>query len=1060
LKIENIFSNWDILHKILSCLERKERVWIRGIGGTPLSLLLFSLFSRLSSRIIVVGEKKEVAMLHANLKEFLPENTIFYGENATQAPQKGLSSLHRLINSEKIILFTTPHFLKERIVSPREISAKTAHMKNKATIERSELLKHLQESGYERVERVEMPGEWSVRGGIVDIFSPSAEKPYRVELEENRIISLRAFDPYTQKSLYYLEEIVIPHLHLEQAKRESCLLEYLTPGDLVVLHDTGNIKKTIAQAKSKEEVSWGEVLSHLSSLRVMLTSWLPQSPPLAYHALFSLSFQSLKGITLSFNTLYNSLKRWEREKFRIFIAGFSGIEKKRFQEIIEHKAIKKCEFIPENLQEGFLSEDLKIVLITTREILGYQPLQKATPQSIPISYPCLLEENDYVVHAIHGIGKFVGLREEKVEGEKKEFLVIEYAGGDLLYVPVEGLHLVEKYIGVEGSPPSLSKLGSPRWRKTREKVKSAIKDLSANLLHTQALRQSQTGFTFSKDQEWQKEFESTFPYKETPDQIKAIEEVKQDMESSSPMERLICGDTGFGKTEVALRAAFKACLDGKQVAMLTPTTLLTHQHYINFTERLKDFPIKVEMLSRFVSNKKKQQILKELEEGKIDIIIGTHLLIQEKVKFKDLGLLIIDEEHRFGVKHKEKIKQMKNLVDILSLSATPIPRTLYLALSGIRELSLILTPPPERLEVLTEVREFNLQLIKEAIEREIERKGQVFFVHNRIEDLESFREIIRKLVPRAKSSIIHGQMNSKNIEKEMIKFIKGEIDVLITTTIIASGLDIPNANTIIVNEAHKFGLAELYQLRGRVGRYKTRAHAYFLVPPREILSHEARRKLYAIQTFAHLGSGYQLALEDLQIRGAGNILGEEQHGHIQAVGLALYTELLSRTIAELKGETYLPYIPTKIEAGISVSLPSALLSEKEKLSYYKRLSQAKEKEEIDNIKKELEDRLGTLPEEAMNLFEIQKIKLLAFRKGIEYIRKRKNLFLIRFFPEITLQQKGEILHAQKPGRVLITPQGELGYIIKERKKTLTLLKELLTLLPDEAGAGRYPVASS
>ncbi|MCD6219093.1 DEAD/DEAH box helicase, partial [Candidatus Calescamantes bacterium] len=475
-----------------------------------------------------------------------------------------------------------------------------------------------------------------------------------------------------------------------------------------------------------------------------------------------------------------------------------------------------------------------------------------------------------------------------------------------------------------------------------------------------------------------------------------------------------------------------------------------HQHYINFKERLKDFPLKVEMLSRFVSSRKKQQILKELQEGKIDIIIGTHLLLQDKVKFKDLGLLIIDEEHRFGVRQKEKIKQMRYLIDILSLSATPIPRTLYLALSGIRELSLILTPPPERLEVLTEVREFNLHLIKEAIQREIDRNGQVFFVHNHIEDLDSFQSIIKKLVPRAKTSIIHGQMKSERIEKEMIKFINGEINVLITTTIIASGLDIPNANTIIINEAHKFGLAELYQLRGRVGRYKVKAYAYFLVPPKEVLSHEARRRLYAIQSFAHLGSGYHLALEDLQIRGAGNILGEEQHGHIQAVGLALYTELLSRTIAELKGETYLPYIPTKIEVGISVSLPSAFLNEKEKLFYYKRLSQAKEKEEIENIQRELEDRLGRLPEETINLFEIQKIKLLAFRKGIEYIRKRKEAFLIRFLPEISLYKKAEILHTQKPGRIFVTPQGELGYTIKEEKNTLTLLKELLSLLPEDS----------
>ncbi len=514
-------------------------------------------------------------------------------------------------------------------------------------------------------------------------------------------------------------------------------------------------------------------------------------------------------------------------------------------------------------------------------------------------------EGDYVVHTQYGIGRYLGLRRISFGGRERDSLVIEYADGDLLYVPVEEAHLVQRYIGFDRRiKVRLSKLGSSEWRKLKEKVRRGIYNMAVEMLKIQALRSSLNGFAFPEDDELQKEFEKTFPYKETVDQIKAIDDVKKDMQSSKPMDRLICGEVGYGKTEVAMRAAFKAVLAGKQVAILVPTTLLAEQHFANFCQRMKDFPVRVEMLSRFRSSKEQCRILQDLSEGKIDIIIGTHRLLSNDIKFKDLGLLIIDEEQRFGVRHKEKIKQLRALVDVITMTATPIPRTLYMALMGIKDISVINSPPQDRLAVETRLIKFDADIIRQAIIREVNRAGQVFFVHNRVRTIDKRANWIRALVPSVRVGVAHGQMSACELERMMLEFIRGEIDVLVCTTIIESGIDIPNANTLIVERADMFGLAELHQLRGRVGRYNKQAYAYFCVPPQDVLSEDARRRLVAIEKYSDLGAGFHLAIEDLEIRGAGNILGTEQHGYITAVGFDLYCRILRRVIEELR--THLP----------------------------------------------------------------------------------------------------------------------------------------------------------
>jgi transcription-repair coupling factor (superfamily II helicase) len=716
------------------------------------------------------------------------------------------------------------------------------------------------------------------------------------------------------------------------------------------------------------------------------------------------------GRSVSFmERLAQKLSRWQEESLRIVLVCSHPHQCERLKTVLEHYGVsakvisgsfsysdldfwdsgslRQILIYAGTLDEGFHLPEEHLVVIAEKELFGRTTVRRERPslKGLALSSFQDLSEGDFVVHVQHGIGIYRGLAHLKVGDIESDFLVIEYEGGDRLYVPVDRLRRVQKYIGAEEGPPRIDKLGSTRWEVLKKKARESAERVAEELLRIYALRQVREGYAFSPPDEIYREFEATFPFEETPDQIKAIEDVLNDMMLPRPMDRLICGDVGFGKTEVALRAAFKAFLDHKQVVVLVPTTVLAEQHYRTFSERFSRFGAKVEMLSRFRSHAQQKKIIEDLKTGKIDIIIGTHRLLQDDVRFANLGLVIIDEEHRFGVKHKEKLKQLRVSVDVLTLTATPIPRTLHMALSGVRDMSVIETPPADRKAIETYVVEFDKGIIRGAILRELERKGQVFFVHNVVQNIEAIANRIRELVPEARVAVAHGQMPERELEKVMLSFVRREIDVLVCTTIIESGLDIPSANTIIINDAHRFGLAQMYQLRGRVGRSGEQAYAYFVVPREELLSQEARKRLRTLVDFSSLGSGFRVALNDLQIRGGGAILGSAQSGHIEAVGYELYLELVQEMVRKLKNEVVEEDYDPEIKIPTSAFIPETYIPDsRQRLLAYKKLASATTSDEINDIVKEWRDRYGSLPQETRFLVLSAKVRL--FMRKLKILR--------------------------------------------------------------------------
>ena len=708
-----------------------------------------------------------------------------------------------------------------------------------------------------------------------------------------------------------------------------------------------------------------------------------------------LNFKSPRG---GFSALIDTINKWTEEGNRLFLISPTTLEAKRVISLLEDYGVRiRLGEVPfasafpvaaepsdvvvlvGDLSRGFRFPALRLVVITEEEIFGEKRKVAVAPRpaSFFISDFSELEIGDYVVHADHGIGIYRGVKRLKIEDSFHEYLTMEYLDGDRLYIPMERINLVQKYRGADGYEPKIDRLGTDSWKRRKKKTQQSLKEMAKELLDLYAVRKVVQGIAFAPPDHYYREFETTFPFEETPDQLKAIEEVLDDMEQPRPMDRLICGDVGYGKTEVALRASFKTVMDGKQVALLVPTTILAQQHYQTFSERLKDYPVTVEVLSRFRTKKEQQDVINEIKDGRVDIVIGTHRLLQKDVGFKDLGLLVVDEEQRFGVSHKERLKKLRQQVDVLALTATPIPRTLYMSMVGIRDLSIINTPPQDRLAIKTYIVKFEEEVIKEAIVREINRGGQVFFVHDRVRSIPAMARFLKKLVPEASLGIAHGQMHERDLEKVMLSFLKREVNLLLCTTIIESGLDFPQANTILINRADKMGLAQLYQLRGRVGRSRYHAYAYFLIPGESVLSGEARERLTALVEFSELSSGFRLATRDLEIRGAGNLLGSSQSGHIAAVGLDMYTELLENAIRELKGEE----VPLEIEPEIHVRIPAYIPEEyigdiHQRLVVYKRLASRRNEEELSDIQDELVDRFGRIPEPVASLFEVVRLKNL------------------------------------------------------------------------------------
>ena len=758
-----------------------------------------------------------------------------------------------------------------------------------------------------------------------------------------------------------------------------------------------------------------EILDNLKRHKIIYFAALPKIyPEFEPHGLYSFQFRSTTPLYGKLDLLVEEILRLKRRGYRIAL--LSGTEE-RGQHLIRNLSDRGIEasflneagtiepgqvvVIPDSIEQGFENPEIKFVIFSDTEIFGRakkkqtQPKPKAKSKKITDYQE--LRVGDYVVHVSHGIGKYLGVESLEVGGHIKDYFALMYAGGDKLYVPTNQVDLIQKYVSPDDTPVKLHKLGGSEWNKTKSKAKASAKQMAEELLKLYAARQTIKGFAFSPDTPWQEEFQDMFPYEETPDQLAAIEEVKKDMESPRPMDRLLCGDVGYGKTEVAMRAAFKAVMDNKQVAVLVPTTVLAQQHYHTFSERFKPFPVNVDFISRFKSAAQQKEIMAKLKTGEIDIIIGTHRLLQKDVKFKDLGLLIVDEEQRFGVSHKEKIKQLKKNVDVLTLTATPIPRTLHMAMSGIRDMSIIETPPENRFPIQTYVVEHNESLIRDAIIRELSRGGQVYYVYNRVQTIHEEAQKLKQLVPEARFAVAHGQMNENELEEVMLGFYNHEYDVLVCTTIIETGLDIPNVNTLIVTSADKMGLAQLYQLRGRVGRSNKQAFAYLTYKKDKVLSEAAEKRLSAIREFTEFGSGIKIALKDLEIRGAGNILGAEQHGHMMAVGYDLYTKLLADAVKELKGEKQEEELRPVLELDVSAYISNEYISnEALKMEIYRRIAAVDSVEEADDLEDEVEDRFGDIPEPTRNLIMISRIRAQAAKLGIESIIQKGDMINIKF----------------------------------------------------------------
>lgn len=825
------------------------------------------------------------------------------------------------------------------------------------------------------------------------------------------------------------------------------LLEYMPKETVMILDEPTRILESARQMEREEgewqtallqqgeflpqlkiSLSYDDVILKADRQRIYLSLFLRQVPGIQPQNIVQIMCRSMQQFHGQIHVLKTEWERWVKGNYRVVFLASSEERLDRLERVLHDYGMNAFRDQSSNpprpgnpvlqigsLQNGFEMNGLRLAVITEGEVFTQK--QRRTRRHVKMDHAEKIKDyqelkpGDYVVHVNHGIGRYIGIETLEVGGMHKDYLHIQYAGNDKLYVPVEQIDQVQKYVGSEEKTPKVYSLGGSEWSKVKNKVKSSVQDIAKDLIELYAKRQQAKGYAFSKDTPYQKEFEALFPYEETPDQLRSIEEIKKDMEQEQPMDRLLCGDVGYGKTEVAIRAAFKATMDGKQVAVLVPTTILAQQHYETFRERFADFPVKIEVLSRFRTRKEQKEAIEGLKNGTVDIVIGTHRLFSKDISFKDLGLLIIDEEQRFGVKHKEKIKQMKHNIDVLTLSATPIPRTLHMAMMGVRDLSVIETPPENRFPVQTYVLEYSAALVREAIEREMARGGQVYFLYNQVQNIEQMADQIRMLVPEARVAVAHGQMQENELESVMLEFLDGEYDVLVSTTIIETGVDIPNVNTLIIYNADKMGLSQLYQLRGRVGRSNRIAYAYFTYQRDKVLSETAEKRLQAIKEFTELGSGFKIAMRDLAIRGAGNILGAEQHGHIATVGFELYSQMLKEAVEELQGKTTETKTKEPIfELSLDAYLPSEYIKdEKQKIELYKKIRGVTTLEEVLDLEEEIEDRFGDLPEPVQMLLKVAKIKAYAIQYGIESIEQKDENITIKFAPEETENIDGQKL---------------------------------------------------
>jgi transcription-repair coupling factor (superfamily II helicase) len=1037
-----VLKGWQAFDQVASSFAKGEVcLRVAGLANSSRPLVVSELLkgSGRAGLVVVAGVAdahrwtQDLRFFGASVAEFPEEEPLLWraGRQRESDAERAVIC-RRLLGGEPVIVVATPAALALALPPPAEFRDKTLTLTTRDRLDRELLIEGLALAGYERVDTVGGVGQWAARGGIVDIFSPAHASPARVEFFGDEIESIRLFDPTSQRSTATLDEVVV--LPVEPSTpRDARLMTYLPANAPVIVDSPRLLDEPVAEgAPTLEALIEGRQRVELA---LMTTSARPRAGEVTLDA------HAVTGFAGKFAQLCAEIERWRHEGFRVRLVAGDARQGDQLHDILREHQLEAAvtdslggeeglAIVVGECSSGFTIAALGLVVLTEHEIFGARRRSLRRPKyqrGAPVTAFTDLEVNDLIVHEDHGIGRYLGLKTMKVETREADFLLLEYAEGNQLYLPVERLELISKYLGGEESAARLDRLGGAAWQRVKESVRAALREMAEELLKLYAQRAVAEGHAFSTDTPWQREFEAAFRFEETPDQLRAIKDVKGDMLCERPMDRLVAGDVGYGKTEVALRAAFKAVADGRQVAVLVPTTVLAHQHWSTFADRFGPFPAKVELLSRFRSPKEQKTVVEGLKSGAVDVVIGTHRLLSKDVAFKNLGLLVVDEEHRFGVAHKERMKQLRTSVDVLALTATPIPRTLYMSLSGVRDMSVIETPPIDRLPIETVVRRFSKSVIREALTRELERGGQVFFVHNRIQSLTSMANLIQSLVPEARVLMAHGQMKERELEATMVKFITGQADVLVSTAIVESGLDIPASNTIIVNRADRFGLAQLYQLRGRVGRERQQAYCYLLVPADGRVDEQAQKRLRVLQELTELGSGFKLAMRDLEIRGAGNLLGAQQHGHIAAVGYDLYSKLLAEAVRELQGQPSTAAVDPVISAPAEGFLPEEYVPEvNQRLALYKRLAGAADEETVADIRTELADRFGAPPREVEQLIDVVRIRLAARRLGVEKVEIGDARALFTFAPSTTVE----------PGKLLAAIRDSKGRLKMKRDYTL------------------------
>ncbi|MGB0976791.1 MAG: transcription-repair coupling factor [Prolixibacteraceae bacterium] len=1034
--------------------ETSERFRCIGLKGSSAPLYLWASLSEYQGTAIIIANDRESAAYFYDdiIRMYDPQNLHFFPSShrryidldriESENIIERTDILNVISQKENNIIVTYPEAIAEKIVAKKTLQDLTLHITVGENIESSFLRETLESYGFELVDFVYEPGQFSIRGSIVDIYSFANEDPYRIDFFGDDIDSIRIFDIESQISKKVIDKIsIIPNIQGSDQEIEKCsLFEFISQKSIVALQDVTFIEDRIEQfydhsknylERNEKEIDLSEELIRKDHFRTAIEQvpliefghkgYYEQSK--AYN--FKQTNQPL--FHKNFDLLSEDLQNHQKEGYQNLILSSNEKQLNRIKSIFHDKGYEEnFKGVVASISEGFVDHDLKKCIYTDHQIFErYHRFRlkskKSSRLAITLKEIQKLHPGDYVVHIDHGVGQFAGLVRTQENGKIQESLRLVFKGNDSLLVNIHALHRISKYKDKDGTEPKLNKLGTSAWQKMKSKTKAKVKDIAKDLIALYAKRKQEKGFSFSEDSYLQQELEASFIYEDTPDQNKATLSVKQDMEKEIPMDRLVCGDVGFGKTEVAIRAAFKAVCDSKQVAILVPTTILAFQHYKTFLKRLEDFPCNIEYISRMRKPKEVKRVLQEMKEGKVDIVIGTHKLVGKNIEFKDLGLLIIDEEQKFGVAVKEKLKKLKVNVDTLTLTATPIPRTLQFSLMGARDLSVINTPPPNRYPIQTEVHGFNEEIIKESIEYELERGGQVFFINNRVQNIYEIEAMIQRVCPGVRTIVGHGQMDGPSLEKVMLSFVAGEYDVLIATTIIESGLDIPNANTIIINHAHQFGLSELHQLRGRVGRSNKKAFCYLLAPPMSSLPSESRRRLEAIEEFSELGSGFNIAMQDLDIRGAGNMLGGEQSGFIADIGFETYQRILNEAIHELKTEEFkdifadekendqearkafmnISYVQDcQIETDMELLFPQDYIENTaERMMLYNELDNIDNAEDLALFVKNTEDRFGKMPDEAKELTKIVELRWIAQRNGIEKVRLKKKRMVLDFISD-------------------------------------------------------------